>query len=186
MRAHGFRTHVLLALAGAVVMLASLGRPWYARAPQPQHAGPVPIGDLNGPLAGLVHGARRWVTDTHGVTGWHALGTTGHVLAALVALCILATLGNVAASTQLLAREPLRYAAPAVLALTLWRLVDPPGDNGIWELRSGALLAAVGALVLATCARDVVRAPHRRHVAVAGYVPPAPAEAGGPAVPPGA
>ena len=33
MRTLGFRTHVLLAIAGAIGVLYSLSRPWYAAAP---------------------------------------------------------------------------------------------------------------------------------------------------------
>jgi hypothetical protein len=174
MRTQGFRTHVLLALAGAVLVLVSLGRPWYARAPLPVSAHDVAIGDVNGPLNGLLQGAQRWVGDPYGVTGWHALGTLGSVLAALVGIAILGLAGSTIASTQSLAREPLRYAAFAVLAVALWKLVDPPGSNAAWELRSGALVDAVGAAMLAVCAHGVAGAPLRRRVPTPRYVPPLP------------
>src|SRR5918997_1383991 len=99
MRTLGFRTHVLLAIAGAIGLLYSLTRPWYAAAPPPseEEAG---IGDSYGSLAAL--------------------------------------------------------------AIVAWKLVDPPGANGAWELRIGALLAGVFAIVLFTCASGVANAPLRR------------------------
>jgi hypothetical protein len=175
MRTHGFRTHVLLVLAGVVVVLASLQRPWYGRAPRPLPDQPASIGDVNGPLQGLFSGLKRWVTDAHGVTGWHALGTIGQVLAALAVLSGLATLGCMVGEIQRHVAEPLRYAAVAVLGIVVWKLVDPPGANAAWELRHGALVAAGGALVLAVCAQSVASAPSRKRTVTPRYVaPPAP------------
>jgi hypothetical protein len=174
MRTLGFRTHVLFVLAGAVGVLASLSRPWYGRAPKPLPPDEqLPIGDVNGPLNGFAHGLGRWLGDPAGETGWHALGPWAAVLAGLAGVAALCALACVVPVTQSPAREPLRYAALVALALVAWRLVDPPGDNAAWELRHGALIAAVGALMLATAAMGVANAPSRRRVAPAAYVAPA-------------
>jgi hypothetical protein len=189
MRTLGFRTHVVLVLAGAVGVLVSLSRPWYARAPKPPPPDEtLPIGDVNGPLNGFAHGLGRWMSDPMGLSAWHALGVWATVLAALAGIAALCALGSIVPATQSPAREPLRYASLAALALVAWRLVDPPGDNAAWELRHGALIAALGALMLATSAMGVANAPSRRRLPPAAYVaPPAPAHyeaATGGSVPP--
>ena len=174
MRTHGFRTHVLLVIAGAVVLLGSLQRPWYARAPHEVTSENAPIGDINGPLDGLFKGMHRWVTDTNGQTGWHALDVVGQVLAGLAGFCALAALGCMAAEIQRHAAEPLRYAALATFGLVVWKLVDPPGPNAVWELRSGALIGVVGAGMLAVTAQTVASAPSRKRSAPQRYVAPPP------------
>ena len=50
MRTLGFRTHVLLAIAGAIGVMYSLSRPWYAAAPPPPKEDDAGIGDIHGPL----------------------------------------------------------------------------------------------------------------------------------------
>ncbi len=50
MRTLGFRTHVLLAIAGAIGVIYSLSRPWYASAPPPPKEDDAGIGDIHGPL----------------------------------------------------------------------------------------------------------------------------------------
>ena len=49
MRTIGFRSNVLFIIAASVGLLASLGRPWYAKAPvlTPEE---VRIGDVQGPV----------------------------------------------------------------------------------------------------------------------------------------
>jgi hypothetical protein len=174
MRTHGFRTHVLLVLAGAAVVLASLQRPWYARAPHTVVSESEPIGDVNGPLNGLFKGMHRWVTESGGLTGWHALDVLGQVLAALAVLSALAALGCMLGDVQRHVAEPLRYAALAAFGIVAWKLVDPPGPNDVWELRGGALMAAVGAVLLAVAAQTVASAPSRKRVAPTRYVAPTP------------
>ena len=174
MRTQGFRTHVLLVLAGVVAVLGSLQRPWYGQAPPPAPEQAAHIGDVNGPLEGFFQGIRRWVSDPSGVTGWDALGTVGQVIAALAVVAALAALGCMAGEIQRFVSEPLRYAAVAVLALVAWKLVDPPGANTAWELRHGALIGAGGAIVLAVCAQSVASAPRRKRVVTPRYVAPPP------------
>jgi hypothetical protein len=174
MRTHGFRSHVLLVLAGAIGLLSSLSRPWYAHAPKPRPPHTADIGDVNGPLNGLFQGMRRWVSDPSGVTGWHALGTSGTALAALAGICALCALCVTTPALQAVARTPLRYSAMAATALVAWRLVDPPGPNVTWELRHGALIAAAGVLVMLCGALPVASAPRRARTATPTYVPPTP------------
>ena len=57
MRTLGFRTHVLLALAAAVGVVAALARPWYAPAI------PAPAADLDGPLYTLTDTIDRWLGE---------------------------------------------------------------------------------------------------------------------------
>src|SRR3954454_24247553 len=61
MRTLGFRTHVLLVLAGAVGVLASLDRPWYGPAPKPLPDNGDSF-DVHGPLYGLIDAIQRWVS----------------------------------------------------------------------------------------------------------------------------
>jgi hypothetical protein len=173
MRTHGFRTHILLVVAGAVAVLAGLARPWYAHAPKP-HVGVVAIGEVNGPLYGLFPALERWVTDPNGHTGYQALDTIGQLLAALAIFCALAALGATIPVVQRLVAGLLRYAGLALIGIVVWRLVDPPGPNGVWELRHGALISLAGALVAGICAQTVASAPSRKRVVTPRYVPPPP------------
>jgi hypothetical protein len=174
MRTHGFKSHVLLVLAGAAVLLMSLSRPWYARAPRPIPADQTEdIGDVNGPLYGLFHGMERWVTDSSGVTGWHALGMVGTVMAGLAGLAALCALGAGAAGAGAV-RDLLRWSAMGVAGLVAWRLLDPPGSNDLWELRHGALVGAFAAAMLFAGAMPVAAAPRRRRTVTPVYAPPPP------------
>jgi hypothetical protein len=173
MRTLGFRTHVLLALAAAAGLVATLGRPWYATAPGPDPEAPG-IGDINGPLNGLVDGAQRWMTSPDGTTGWDALGHWGIALSAMAGVAALGALACMVPALQTLGRDLMRYAALAAVALAIWKLVDPPGDNAVQELRHGAIAAVCAAMVLLTCASAVASAPSRRRVAPQRFTAPAP------------
>jgi hypothetical protein len=173
MRTHGFRTHVLLVLAGAAVLIGSLSRPWYALAPKPIPADQTEdIGDVNGPLYGFFHGLERWATSSDGVTGWHALGTVGTAIAGLAMLAALCALGTGSPQLQGVMRDPLRWSAMAVAALVAWRVFDPPGSNDVWELRHGAFVGAFAAAMLFAGAMPVAAAPSRRRTVTPVYTPP--------------
>jgi hypothetical protein len=174
MRTHGFRTHVLLVLAGAAVLVASLSRPWYARAPKPKPDHTQNIGDVNGPLNGLFHAMVRWVSDSHGVTGWHALGPVGTAIAGLGALAALSALGATTPAVQSVSQDVLRWSAFAVAGLVAWRVFDPPHANDVWELRHGALVAAFAAIMLFAGAMPVASAPRRRRTVTPAYAAPTP------------
>ena len=174
MRTLGFRTHVLLAIAGAIGVLYALSRPWYAGAPLPMQEDNAGIGDIHGPLNAFLDGAKRWVSGADGVAGWQALDHWGQMIAAMVLVAVLGSLACTTAKLQVLGRDLARYGSFAVMAIVAWKLVDPPGDNAVWELRIGSLLAGVFALVLFTCATGVANAPLRRKVAQTTYQAPPP------------
>jgi hypothetical protein len=173
MRTLGFRTHVLLAIAGALGVLYSLSRPWYAAAPLPteEQAG---IGDIHGPLNAFMDRAERWVSGSGGLTGWQSLDHWGQMMAAMVLVAVLGALACTTPKLQVLGRDLARWGSFATFAIVAWKLVDPPGDNAVWELRVGALLAAMFALVLFTCASGVANAPLRRKVPQRTYHAPPP------------
>jgi hypothetical protein len=165
MRTLGFRTHVLLAIAGAIGLLYSLSRPWYGVAPPPKEDVPD-IGDIHGPLNQFFDGLKRWTTSGEGTTGWQALDHWGQMVAAMAGVAVIGALLCLAVpGLQGLGRDLTRYGSLAALAIVAWKLVDPPGDNAVLELRLGALVAGVFAVVLFTCASGVANAPLRRKVA---------------------
>src|SRR5918992_5845734 len=116
MRTLGFRTHVLLAVAAATGVVAALGRPWYASAPQATAEGDLAIGSLHGPANGLTAAIERWVSETTGTTGWDALGVWGTVFAALAAVTAAGAVACLVPALQGVAREAARYGALACVA----------------------------------------------------------------------
>ena len=181
MRTLGFRTHVLLAIAGAIGVLYSLNRPWYGAAPPPKEdtAG---IGDIHGPLNQFFDGAKRWASSPDGVTGWEALDHWGQMMAAMAVVAVLGSLACFSPRLQVLGRDLARYGALAALAIIAWKLVDPPGANGTHELRNGALIAGTFAIMLFTCASGVAAAPLRRKIPQRTYQAPPPPPAYEPGV----
>jgi hypothetical protein len=186
MRTLGFRTHVLLAVAAAIGVIAALGRPWYAKPPEPTKESAESIGSLHGPANGFSEGVQRWVSETAGTSGWDALGVWGTVLAALAALTAVAALGCLLPSVQGVAREVLRYSALACFGVALWKLVDQPGANDALELRFGAFVAVGAALVALSSGGAVAASPLRRRRSAATYTAPPPPryEAAGSSPPP--
>jgi len=160
MRSLSFRTHVLFALAAAAGLVAMLGRPWYAAAP----TGSVAPGDddIQGRAISITETVQRWVTESGGTTGWHALDYTAIALAAMAAVAGLGALMCLAPGLQSVGRDVLRYGAYAALGIVVWRLFDSPGPNGEMELRNGALAAAGCAIVLLTSASSVAAAKLQR------------------------
>jgi hypothetical protein len=173
MRTLGFRTHLVLVIAGAAGLVLSLMRPWYAAAPVVDNGIDKPIGDVNGPLDGLFAGLRRAFTDSSGVQGWQALD---HWSLAIAAMAALAAAGALLCLTpiQSLGRDLLRYGAMAAAGVTFWKLVDTPGPNAALELRYGALVGGAFALMLLTCGLGVANAPLRRRVVTPPYQAPPP------------
>jgi hypothetical protein len=163
MRTLGFRTHVLLAIAGAIGVLYSLTRPWYAVPPPATQEDPG-IGDIHGPLNAFFDGVKRWASGADGMTGWQALDHWGQMIAAMVLVAALGAVACLLPRLQPLGRDLARYGSFATMACVAWKLVDPPGANEALELRVGALLAGVFALVLFTCASGAANAPLRRRV----------------------
>ena len=175
MRTLGIRTNVLLAVAAAVGMIATLGRPWYAPAPEATDQGDLAIGSLHGPANGLTAGIERWVSETTGITGWDALGVWGTVFAALAAVTAVGAVACLVPALQGVAREAARYGALASAALAVWKVVDTPGPNAELELRFGAFLAVAAALLALSSGSTVAAIPMRaRRRPVAPYQPPPP------------
>ena len=189
MRTLGFRTHVLLAVAAATGVIATLSRPWYAAAP-PVVEGEKAVGSLHGPANGFMASLERAVSQTEGIAGWDALGTWGTVLAALAAVTALGAVSCLVPALQGVAREVLRYGALALVGIVAWKLVDSPGANAALELRFGALAGAAAALIAFSSGSAVASVPLRRRVAPpAAYTPPPPPplyETAASAPPPGA
>src|SRR3954447_25087319 len=152
MRTLGFLTHVLLTLAAAAGIVASLKMPWYG----PRGTAAAALG-LDGAIEPPPAGLGRAVGAGAGTVGWTALGTWGAPLAGLAALAALMTALCLAPSAQGVAREGARVAALAVAALVAWKLLHHHG-----ELRQGALVAGGSALVLTLSAFAVAGAPLRR------------------------
>jgi len=173
MRTLGFRTHVMLVVAGAIGVLAALGRPWYAAAPPPppDNSG---VFEVHGPLHATLAAMRRWLTDGTGITGWDALGTSGQVLAGACGIAALCAVCCFVPGLQRAVSEPMRYVSFVVAGIAAWRLVDSPGPNDLLELRLGALIALVSGTVVWVSAQGVASAPMRRKVAPPRYTPPPP------------
>src|SRR6188508_1503469 len=124
MRTLGFRTHVLLAIAGAIGVVYSLSRPWYASAPPVPKEDEAGIGDIHGPLNQFVDGTKRWVSGDTGTTGWTALDHWGQMIAAMAIVAVVGSLICFAPRLQVLGRDLARYGALAALAIIGWKLVD--------------------------------------------------------------
>ena len=153
MRTLGFRTHVLLALAAAGGVVASLQLPWYGSR---GGAATASLG-VDGPMERTLAAIGRAVGTTAGTSGWHALTPWATPLAGLAGLAALMTAFCLAPEAQGVAREGARLAGLGVAALVAWKLLDHTG-----ELRQGALVGAGCALVLLTSAFSVAGAPLRR------------------------
>jgi hypothetical protein len=162
MRTIGFRSNILFAIAAAFGVVASLGQPWYGRAPEPTDA----------QMEDFFNGIGRAFSTTGGTSGWDALQTTDNIIAGLaigtVALLLLALIPAVQRPAQSLAR----LTAFGTLALVLVKLFDEPGANRIGEPRQGVLLALATAAVLVACTMTVASAPSRRARPVKKYTPP--------------
>jgi hypothetical protein len=176
MRTLGFRTHVLLAIAGAAGLVFALGRPWYAAAPEVDPNAARDIGDINGPLNAFFAGVERWLTGTVGQTGWQALDYAAIAIAAMAGLAAVGALACMAPPLQMLGRDLLRYGALFAFAIAAWKVLDPPGTNAAIELRHGALAAVGCATVLLTGGLGAASAPLRRRTVARKFeAPPPPA-----------
>jgi hypothetical protein len=174
MRTLGFRTHILLVVAGAVGVIASLGRPWYGPAPAPLPDNSNQF-EVHGPLQQVLDAMVRWVNSSNGTAGWDALGTSGELIAGLSLASALFALGCLLIPIQPIVSAPLRYVSFASFGVVVWRLVDSPGPNAALELRMGALVALVGSTMVWISAQGVANAPIRRRVVPpARYTPPPP------------
>src|SRR5437764_1249906 len=101
MRTLGFRTHILLALAAAGGLVASLGLPWYGR---PAATATASIGS-DGPMERTLATVGRAVSSTAGAPGWDALGSLATPLAVTAGLAGLMALLCLVPEAQGIARE---------------------------------------------------------------------------------
>ena len=170
MRTQGFHTRLMLAIAGALGLVVTLGRPWYAMAP---------LADPNQPGNGDINGPQRPVPG-HAALGdrqrrLHRLGGAGSVGARARRAGghrRLGALACLAPALQSLGRDLMRYGALAVFAIALWKLFDTPGPNAAMEPRLGAMIGAGCALLLVVSALGAASAPLRRHTAHGSYEAP--------------
>jgi hypothetical protein len=164
MRTLGFRTHVLFTLLACGGVLAALAMPWSSSAPERESEGSIDY---------VVETLGRAVGASDGTAGHAALGSWDVVLTALLAFIAVMAVLCLTPALQGGAREGLRLGALAALGLVAWKLIDHPDD----ELRQGALVAGVSAVVLVFSAFAVASAPvKRRNAARFGhpgvFVPP--------------
>ena len=145
-------------------IVVALGRPWYAPRAQHRPERDQRLGDINGPLNDLFHGMQRWVTGDGGTTGWDALDSWGVALAAMAGIAAHRRAGLPRSGAAVARPRLLRYSALAAVAITLWKLLDPPGTNAAMELRLGALIGAGCAACCssASALRQPPAAPLRR------------------------
>ena len=163
MRAIGFRTNVLFAIAAAFGVIASLGQPWYGRSATPTDAR----------MEDLLAGIGRAFVESGGTTGWDALQSADTLIAGLaggtVALLVLGMVQPLQVHVQALAR----WAAAATFGVIAVKLIDEPGSNALNEPRHGLLIALASAAVLVASSMTVASAPQRRRRApVKPYTPP--------------
>jgi hypothetical protein len=172
MRTIGFRSNILFAIAAAIGVVASLGRPWYG--PSPVAAKERAVGELPSQMEDFFTGISRAFSASDGTTGWAALATADTVIAGFalgtVALLMLTMVPALQVHVQALAR----YTSLATFGVVLVKLVDEPGANVMSEPRHGLFIALGAAIVLVVSSLTAAAAPHRRHTPAKTYTPPPP------------
>jgi hypothetical protein len=158
MRTIGFRSNVLFIVAASVGLLASLGRPWYARAPV-QTPGEVRIGDVQGPVEQFFSRLAREFTTAHGTTGWQAFSSTDTILTILVLFAIATSIGTLVPNVQQPCREVLRLVTLAMLGIVVVKLANTPDAAGLVERRQGAWIALCVTGIMASSANTIYHAP---------------------------
>jgi hypothetical protein len=170
MRTLGHRTPLLLAIAAAAGLIASLGLPWYGSGPEgPERAG----ADFTGRLDAAAGLAARLVGERQGVSGWDALGRApGLALCGLAgAIGLLLALSLVPALARA-TQGPARLAALGAAGVLGWRLVDAsPAVAGL-EPRVGVAAGLVAGVVLLVCATGSAAAARPRREPARAYTPP--------------
>jgi hypothetical protein len=161
MRTIGFRSNVLFVIAAAAGLIAALGRPWYA-APPAQTPEEVRIGDVNGPVEDFFLRLTREFTTATGTTGWDAFTSTDTILAALVAIAVVSSVGALIPGIEQPAREVLRLVTLAMLGIVVVKLVNTPDAGGLVERRQGAWIALGVTGIMASSATTLYNAPLAR------------------------
>ena len=174
MRTLGFRTHVLFALAAAAGLVLTLSRPWFGAAPPkaPEHT--ADIGDINGPLTGFGDGVKRWLTNSDGASGWHALDHWAMAITVMAAIAAVGLVMLMVPAMQQLGRDLVRYASLAAFGIVVWKMLSPPGGHESIELRNGAIAGMAFALILMVTGAAAASAPLRKKVPQRSFTPPPP------------
>jgi hypothetical protein len=161
MRTIGFRSNVLFIIAASVGLLASLGRPWYAKAPvlTPEE---VRIGDVQGPVEQFFSRLAREFTTKNGTTGWDAFSSTDTILTVLVVIAIVSALGTMIVAVEQPCREILRLVTLAMLGIVVVKLANTPDGVGLVERRQGAWIALGVTGIMASSAATLYGAPLAR------------------------
>jgi hypothetical protein len=170
MRTIGFRSNILFAIAAAIGVVASLGRPWYG--PSPIAVKEQAVGKLPNQMEDFFSGIGRAFSATEGTTGWAALQTADTLIAGLafgtVALLLLTMVQPLQIHVQALAR----WTSLATFGVIAVKLIDEPGANALHEPRQGIMIALGAAAVLVASAMTIAAAPQRRRTSVKSYTPP--------------
>jgi hypothetical protein len=128
----------VLAGIGGVVLLGSLWLHWYAI-------------DLSGLADGDPLAAPILAQVAPPISAWEAFSSTDILLAAVALLAIGLTLVTAVARGP---AKPVAFAvvtsavSPLAVLLVLYRIVNPPGDNQLVAVQSGAWIGLAGAVVL--------------------------------------
>jgi hypothetical protein len=165
MEQKGLRTGHFLALAGALLTVASLWRPWYRVEFPPEFRDLFSSGGRLGSDPGLfgqlVRGMATALPDSVSVSGWDALkgADVALIVAAVVVVApILAASGAISGmrADGGLAARAAALAGSTVLAVALWHVVKTPGDgpaadwihpgSGLWMAVGGGVVMLVGGL----------------------------------------
>jgi hypothetical protein len=170
MRTIGFRSNILFAIAAAFGVVASLGRPWYARTPTA--SADQAMGELPSEMENFFSGIGRAFSDQAGTTGWVALHTADRLIAGLAVTTVLFLLLSLAPALQRHVQDLARWTALATFAVVMVKLIDEPGANRLHEPRYGVLVALGCSGVLVASAMTLATTPPRKHVPVKAYKPP--------------
>jgi hypothetical protein len=172
MRTLGHRTPLLLAIAAAAGLIASLGLPWYGPGPKDSGSAGADFTARIDAAAGLL---ARLVGEREGVTGWDALGRIASLaLCALAgAVVLLLALSLVPAAAGAL-RGLAKLAALGAAGVLAWRLVDAPAAVSGLEPRVGVAAGLVAGVVLLVGVSGSAAAARTRREPVRAYTPPPP------------
>jgi len=174
MRTIGFRSNILFAIAAAFGVIAALGRPWYALAPEARDDGPR-VGELPSQMEGFFSGIGRAFSNSDGSTGWESLHTADSVIAGLATATAVLLVLTLVPAIQLHVQALARWTSLATFGVVTVKLIDEPGANLLHEPRHGVLIALAASAVLVASSLTVAAAPSRKRRPPKTYTPlPAP------------
>jgi hypothetical protein len=169
MRTIGFRSNILFAIAAAVGIIASLGRPWYGpSAAAKQQA----VGELPSQMEDFLNGIGRAFSSSQGVTGWAVFETSDRLIAGLAIATVVLLVLTMFEGLQIHMQALARWTSLATLGVVIVKLIDEPGANVLKEPRQGLLIALAAGVVLVASAMSLAAAPQRRTTVTKSYTPP--------------